>query len=156
VVGTNDKARLQAELLLRLDAQLTIARQAHAAAMEGAIDDEARPENDKDTRGLEQSYLARGYAQRLAELEAAIAVVAAMTTRPQIRVAVGALVAVLDEGREREFYLATHGGGLEVGDTTVVTPTSPIGRALLGKGIDDECELAIAGTRRTLVITSVR
>ncbi len=152
----HDKARLQAELLIRLEAQLAIARQAHAAAIEGATDDEARPENDKDTRGLEQSYLARGYAQRVAELEAALAAVAAMTTRPQVRVAVGALVVVDDDGRARGFYVASHGGGLEILDTTVVTPTSPVGRALLGKAIDDECELAIAGTRRMLVITSVR
>ena len=152
---TDDKARLRAELLSRLGAQLEIARQAHAAAIEGATDDEARPENDKDTRGLEQSYLARGYALRVSELEAAVATVAAMTTRPHVRVGVGALVVVLDDDRERGFYVASHGGGLELGETTVVTPTSPVGRALLGKAVDDECELTIAGVQRTLVITGV-
>ena len=52
--------------------------------------------------------------------------------------------------------MAAHGGGLALaGDVTVVTPTSPMGRALLGKRADDECEVAVAGAKRTLVITEV-
>ena len=151
-----DKARLRADLLVQLEAQLAAARAAHAAATEGAIDDEARPENDKDTRGLEQSYLARGHAQRVAELEAAITAVAAMPTGPQTRVAIGALVRVSEDDRERCFYIASHGGGVELAKATVVTPSSPIGRALLGKAVDDECELAAAAGPRTLVIASVQ
>lgn len=144
-------------MLGRLEAQLATARAAHAAAIAGAIDDEARPENTKDTRGLEQSYLARGYAQRVAELEAAVAAIAVMTIAAQSRVAIGAIVITLavDDDRERAFLIAGHGGGVELGDITVVTPTSPLGRALLGKCIDDECELAVGDTRRTLAITSV-
>nr|HEX4315812.1 hypothetical protein [Kofleriaceae bacterium] len=149
---TQDKAQLRAELLRQLEAQLAGARTAHAAAVAGATDDEARPENDKDTRGLEQSYLARGYAQRVAELEAATAAVAVMTTQPATRVAIGALVVVDEDDRERRFYVAGFGGGLELGDVTVVTPSSPVGRALLGKVVDDDCELG----KRTLAITAVR
>ena len=154
-MGPRDKARLRTELLGRLEAQLATARAAHAAAIEGAIDDEARPENDKDTRGLEQSYLARGYAQRVAELEAAVAAIAAMTIANQSRVAIGAVVVALDDDRERAFFIAGHGGGVELGDVTVLTPTSPLGRALLGKRVDDDCEVAAGGTQRTLAITSI-
>jgi transcription elongation GreA/GreB family factor len=51
---------------------------------------------------------------------------------------------------------AAHGGGLTLHDgVTVVTPTSPIGRALLGKAADDECEVTVNGAQRTLVITDV-
>jgi transcription elongation GreA/GreB family factor len=150
-----DKAALKRELLDQLEAQLATARAAHASAIEGAIDDEARPENDKDTRGLEQSYLARGHAQRVAELETAMTAVDAMTTATSTRVALGAVVTVdEDEDRERTLYIAPHGGGLVLhGDITVVTPTSPMGRALLGKQVDDECELHAGGTQRTLTIT---
>jgi transcription elongation GreA/GreB family factor len=156
-VRARDKTRLRIELLARLETQLATARAAHAAAIEGAIDDEARPENTKDTRGLEQSYLARGYAQRVAELEAAVAAIAVMTIAGQSRVAIGAVVVTLasDDDRERAFFIAGHGGGVELGDITVVTPTSPLGRALLGKCIDDECEVAVGGAQRTISITSV-
>lgn len=149
------KTDLKRELLAQLEAQLATARAAHAAATEGAISDEARPENDKDTRGLEQSYLARGHAQRVADLETAVGIIAAMSTEPMRKVAVGALVVVEEDGRERALYVAAHGGGLVLGDVTVVTPTSPMGRALHGKSADDECELTAGGTQRTLTIVEV-
>lgn len=151
-----DKAALKRELVAQLEAQLATARAAHAAATEGAIDDEARPENDKDTRGLEQSYLARGHAARVAELEAAIATVETLTIAAVSRVALGAVVTVEEDGRVRRLYLAPHGGGLVLGDdVTVVTPTSPMGRALLGKRADDDAELSIAGAQRLLTVADV-
>ncbi len=150
------KADLKRELLAQLEQQLATARASHAAATEGAISDEARPENDKDTRGLEQSYLARGHAQRVADLETAVTVIAAMTIAPVTKVAIGALVVVEEEDRERTLFIAPHGGGLALaGDVTVVTPTSPMGRALHGKVAEDECELDAGGAQRTLVIVEV-
>jgi transcription elongation GreA/GreB family factor len=153
---SRSKTDLKRELLEQLDAQLVTARAAHAAATEGAISDESRPENDKDTRGLEQSYLARGHAQRVADLETAVATITALPTGAMTKVGVGAVVRVDENDRTREIYVAGFGGGLVLaGDVTVVTPTSPMGRALLGKRIDDECELAAGGAQRTLVIVDV-
>jgi transcription elongation GreA/GreB family factor len=150
------KADLKRELLAQLEQQLASARAAHASATEGAISDEARPENDKDTRGLEQSYLARGHAQRVADLEAAVTVVEKMPTEPLRKISVGAHVVVEEDERERELYVAAHGGGLVLAkQVTVVTPTSPMGRALLGKIADEECELVAGGTQRTLAIVEV-
>jgi transcription elongation GreA/GreB family factor len=153
---SRSKAELKRELLEQLEAQLASARAAHAAATEGAISDESRPENDKDTRGLEQSYLARGHAQRVADLETAVAVVSAMPVAALSKVVVGALVVVEEDDRERALFVAAHGGGLVIGgDVTVVTPTSPMGRALHGKLADDECELVAGGGQRTLTIVEV-
>jgi transcription elongation GreA/GreB family factor len=153
---TPAKADLKRELLEQLEAQLAAARASHAAATEGAISDEARPENDKDTRGLEQSYLARGYAQRVAELEAAVTAVAAMAVAKSPRVAIGALVTIAEKAIERVLYIAAHGGGLVLsGSITVVTPTSPMGRALLGKTVDDESELVAGGVTRALIVSAV-
>ena len=150
------KASLKQELLEQLETQLAAARAAHAAATEGAISDEARPENDKDTRGLEQSYLARGHAQRVLELETAVVAIAAMAVQPLEKVAIGALVTIEEDERSRQLYIAASGGGLVLGDDiTVVTPTSPMGRALLGRSTDDECELVAGGAQRTLVITEI-
>ena len=146
------KGKLKAELLAALAAQLTAARTAHEQAASAATHEEARPENDKDTRGLEQSYLARGHAQRVAELETAVAVVETFAPRSFTEddaIALGALVE-LEDGRT--LWLAPHGGGVELsGGITVVTPTSPLGKALLGKRVDDEIEFG----KRTLVVTSV-
>lgn len=153
------KAALHRELLAQLEAAAAAARAAHAAAIEGATHEEARPENDKDTRGLEQSYLARGQAQRVAELEAAVVATAKLAVRafgPDEPIALGALVTVDDDGELRRFLVAPHGGGQLVGgDVQVITPSSPVGRALLGKRRDDELELRLPAAIRTLVVVAV-
>src|SRR3984957_19944196 len=64
-MGRMSKPTLKAELLALLTADLETLERAHRATREGATHEEAKPENDKDTRALEQSYLARGQAARL-------------------------------------------------------------------------------------------
>lgn len=154
-----DKPALRAELQQILTGALETARAAHAAAVAGAIDDEARPENDKDTRGLEQSYLARGQAQRVAELEAAVAEVGALALRAfgaTEPVALGALVTVEEDGREHRFFIAPQGGGAVLaGGAQVVTPASPLGRALLGRRVDDEVEVRLPGKLRCFAIVAI-
>ncbi|MDX2093198.1 MAG: GreA/GreB family elongation factor [Kofleriaceae bacterium] len=154
-----DKADLRAQLLLHLAAGLETARAAHAAAIEGATHPEAKAENDKDTRGLEQSYIARGQAQRVAELEAAVSDIKALKLRQFVEedaVAMSALVVVDEDGDQHCYWIAPHGGGTTLdGDVQVVTPVSPLGRALIGKHIGDEVELPLAGKRRTLEILAI-
>ena len=152
-----DKAKLRAELLGQLEQALEAARSAHAAAIEGATHPEARAENDKDTRGLEQSYLARGQAQRVAELEAGVVNVAKMTVDKMAAVASGALVEVEEAGETIWYFVAPAGGGsVLAGKVQVITPASPLGRALAGKRTDDELELKIAGKTRELTIVAIR
>jgi transcription elongation GreA/GreB family factor len=151
-----DKAALRAELLAQLVDMLATARIAHASAVEGATHSEAKAENDKDTRGLEQSYIARGQAQRVADLEAAVVDVEKMKLAPCTAVAMSALVTVEEDGDERRYFVAPHGGGNTLaGEIHVVTLSSPIGKALLGKRADDEVELRLAGKVRSLVVTRV-
>ncbi|MEO7732351.1 MAG: GreA/GreB family elongation factor [Kofleriaceae bacterium] len=154
--GSSEKAALKAALVAQLAAALEGAQRAHAAALEGATHSEARAENDKDTRGLEQSYLARGQAQRVVELEAGVAAVTALALRafgPGDPIALGALVTIEDDGEAKRLFIAPHGGGSVVGDAVqVVTPSSPLGRALVGKRLDEEVELRLPGGVRTLVV----
>ena len=139
-----DKSQLRTELHAALMRALETARAAHAAALEGATHSEAKAENDKDTRGLEQSYLARGQAQRVAELEAAASDVAAMkllTFASRDPIAMSALVTVEDAGERRRYFIAPGGGGTVVDGVQVITPQSPLGTLLLGKHVDDVVEL---------------
>ncbi len=154
------KVVLKRELMGLLEADLDARQRAHRAAAEGATHDEAKPENDKDTRALEQSYLARGEALRVVELRAALAEVQAMTIRAfdeGAPVALGALVKTEEAGQAAFVWLAPHGGGslLANGAVQVVTARSPLGRALMGKRADDECEVVLAGRTRTVTILSV-
>jgi transcription elongation GreA/GreB family factor len=153
------KQALKAELLARLGADLDTLERAHRASCEGATHEEAKPENDKDTRALEQSYLARGQAARIDELRASIAGVSALPLRDfeEQRVALGALVAVEEDGEESMLLLAPGGGGAELANGTVrvVTPPSPLGRALLGKQAGDDVEVVLAGRTRSMQVVRV-
>ncbi len=153
------KAALVRELVERLEAALATARAAHTSAVEGATHDDARAENDKDTRGLEQSYVARGQAQRVAELEAAVAETGALALRTfgaGAAIAMSSLVTVDEDDGEQRFFIAPHGGGTVLaGGVQVVTPSSPLGRALLGKRVDDEVELRLPAKLRRFVVSEI-
>lgn len=154
-----DKAALQAELVAQLGEALASAQRAHAAAVEGATHTEARAENPKDTRGLEQSYLARGQAQRVAELEAGVAAVTALALRtfaPGDPIAISALVTVDDDGEAKRLFLAPHGGGsVLAGGVQVVTPSSPLGRAVLGCTVGDVVQLKVGAEIREWTVSYV-
>ena len=154
------KQTLRDELAAKLAADLATRERSHRAAREGATHEEAKPENDKDTRALEQSYLARGEAMRVDELKQALADVQSMRLRDFQSggaAALGALVSVEDEAGTTVSWLAPHGGGARLAEGTVqvVTPKSPLGKALVGKCAGDECEVVLAGRTRTLTIVSV-
>lgn len=127
-----------------------------------ATHEEARPENDKDTRGLEQSYLARGQAMRaeeLAEADERLRFLTLRSYRPDDPIGLAALVKVEVDEEPRTYFLAPVGGGIEVeldGERVqLVTPASPLGRALVDKHVDDEFELRLAGRVREVIVTDL-
>ncbi len=133
-----------------------------AAAREGATHEEAKPENEYDTRGLEQSYLA---GAQTARAEALVTSIANFLAQPVVRfgpkrpVDVGALVTV-DDGEEREIYfVGVEGGGVKVKHEgqiiRVITPASPLGQSLIGKNVGDIVELRVRDKVRELELIAV-
>ncbi len=162
-----DLARLDKRALLRaIDEQLTTELDAAAARARAtaasATHEESRAESDKDTRAIEESYLARGQAQRVADLE---------TDRGRLRstglgafdggpIAVGALVRLEDDdGDDRVVFLVGAGGGRRVEldgvSVQLVTPHAPLGAALIGREVDDEIDLSLRGRLRALCVVDV-
>jgi transcription elongation GreA/GreB family factor len=123
---------------------------------------EAKPENDKDTRALEQSYLARGQAMRAeAELEH-VQVLRYLNLSPWRDgdpISAGALIELEADEGTRVLFLLPHGGGIEVHvdglEVHVVTPASPLGKAVLGRTVGDEVQLRTRGALREYVISAV-
>ena len=148
-MGTPDKHTLRDRLVAELSREQALILAAARDAAEQATHPEARPENDKDTRGLELSYLAGAQAERARELGEAIASLAALSLRafgPGEGAAAGALVTIAAEDGARAVYLlAPHGGGMSVreGATTVrvITPRAPLGAALLGRAAGESVEV---------------
>ena len=146
-----DKAKLIAKVVASLEAELEVTLSAVKSAVEGATHEEARAENEYDTRGLEASYLAGAQTARAAEIEQAAHRFRSLPVRSFAgqAIAVGAVV-VLDDGtRTRRYFVGPDSGGLEVevdGVTyTVITLSAPLGKALARKEAGDFIEVATKG-----------
>lgn len=139
-----DKSAIVAAVTETLERELAIATQAALEAADSATNEESRPENKYDTRGLEASYVASAQAHYAKDLKAALQAYRNLSASefPAGRsLALGALATTLSaHGRER-FFLGPARGGLEIpseeGPITVVTPQSPLGRSLLGKQVGE-------------------
>src|SRR5262245_40614469 len=98
-MGPPDKRELLLKLMAAIDADLESATASQHSTQQGAVHDDARAEDDKDTRAIEQQYLARGLAQRVEELRDALAKLRALKVRDfgeDDPIALSALVTVVD------------------------------------------------------------
>jgi hypothetical protein len=157
-----DKLKLIETVRERTRHDLEVAAAAQRATVRGATHEESKPENDKDTRAIEASYLARGQAQRVEQLSEAALLLDAVDTRvlnesEPIR---GGSLLWLEEGGERSLcLLAPIGSGLDVeldGHlVSVVSTRAPLGRALLGKVLGDAVEVRTPRGLREIEIVGV-
>lgn len=161
-----NKRALVEQLTERLRAAAKIARRvsedAAAEAREGATPAERR----EDARvALENQGLARGQERRAEQAAANVAALERFSPGPfpeNAAVGLGAIVEVEDDDEGgRTFFLAPAGAGEELtvpdgdGFLLVITPNSPVGRAVLGKRCGDTVEVVVAGEPRELTITYV-
>lgn len=145
-----NKTRLRDQILAELRAALALQVGAAQSARDEAISEESKPENQYDTHSLEAGYLAEGQARQAAELEESIKIVSNLALpdfSPTSPIALGALVEVATpRGAPEHYFLCPRAGGLELaaeGATVmVVTPSSPLGRQLLGRRANDPVSLA--------------
>lgn len=153
---TIDKQQLHDTLLTALQALVENARNAMLRAYETATHEENIAENKYDTLGLEAAYLTQGQARRLAECEADLLAFQNLTPRTFSAtdvINVGAVVQLEDEtGQVNFFYLGPAAGGVKINcagqDMVVITPSSPLGQALLHRKVGDDVMLPIANRKK--------
>jgi transcription elongation GreA/GreB family factor len=160
-----DKRALTQQLMDRLKTTAKMARLASQDATLEAREGATPAERREDARVmLENAGLARGQEQRALQAAqdlAALEKFRAGDFPPNAAIGLGAIVEVEDEESGRTFFLAPVGAGEELtgpdgdGILSVVTPNSPVGRAVLGKRCGDSFEITIAGEPRELTITFV-
>jgi transcription elongation GreA/GreB family factor len=159
-----DKRAILSAFLEQIAGDIARATEAANRTRNDATHEEARPENDKDTRALETSYLARGQALRVVELEKAERQVRFMTLRdfgPDDGIDVSALVEIeADDGVKTWYLIVPAAGGrtIQFEGVTIdlLTPEAPLGRALIGRMSGDDLELRVSGRERELAILTVR
>jgi hypothetical protein len=158
-----DKRALLVSIREKLaEEQATMMRLAKDAAT-AATHEENKPENDKDMRSTEASYLARGQAERARELERALAMLTTVPLRefsPGEGIAAAALVELRQKNAKMVCFFLPAGGGTRVrageGEVQVVTPTSPLGKALMGLSEGDEAEVPTPQGTKHYEIVRVR
>jgi transcription elongation GreA/GreB family factor len=157
------KKRLIDHLILALEATyqtaLTAAKRAHSTATDKAN----VAENKYDTLALEAAYLAEGHANRAVECRVDLETVknqTALDYSPDDAIAVGAFVRLIDHDKKSlSLFLAPVSGGLkfvfEEQTIVVITPSSPLGKQLLGKYLDDEFEIGTGKHQKNYLISAI-
>ena len=143
----------------RFDTAATAARQAY----EAATDKESVAENKYDTFGLEASYLAHGQSQRVLDCENDLKRFLGMefkSFQADDPIAMGALVGLIDDaGKSLTCFISPCAGGQtfkgEGISGMLITPSSPLGKSIIGSLLEDEIKVSIGGDEKFYEITSL-
>lgn len=161
-----DKRHLIDQLASQLRAAAGVAARAGAEAAEIAQNGATPAEKREDARvALEYSRMARAQAARAERAREELSRLSGFQPKPLprgARIVLGAIVEIEnEEGEGRTFFLAPVGAGLELsgpggdGFLSVVTPASPMGKAVLGKRLGDVVDIDVRGETREWTITYV-
>jgi len=159
-----NKSGLLKQILCMLELVHQNACTATARAKDTATNKNNVAENKYDTLGLEAAYLAHGQAQRVVECQRDLAEfkkMKAIDFTDQSPIAPGALIELKDEnGEEKHLFLGPAAGGLkfcfEQKQILIVTPSAPLGKAMLGCLVSDELDVNIGGKNTHYEIMAVR
>ncbi len=126
------------------------------------VDGGFRPENRGERAAVTtQGYLAAGLNRRASEIKEALELLEHVDPGPREQVAAGAWVLLEDEqGEERAYLLLPGGQGDRLdgpqGPLTVISPRSPLARALTGLGVGDEARVQRDGRPVPVEILELR
>ncbi len=157
-----NKQLLIEKIVTHLEKELVALKEAALATYEAATNEESKPENEYYTRGLEASYLAGAQAKRVGDIEELIFIYKDLQVRtfaPDEAIASTALVQVSHNEKQSMVFIMSKGGGtvLTVDGMAVqiLTPSSPLGEALLGLKVGDTAVVETGNKVREYEILSV-
>ncbi|CAM3117919.1 GreA/GreB family elongation factor [Rariglobus hedericola] len=142
------KSAVRDAIVAQLQRELDLQARAAHESREEATSTENKQEGKFDMRGQEAAYLAEGQARLAAEIAESIVLYRTLelpdfsSGRPA---ALGAVITLETKGRQTTYFLGPRNGGMEINEAgescLVVTPSSPLGRQLLGRVTGDSVQL---------------
>ena len=158
-----NKPELFKAILLELEKVHQGALAAAQRAIDTATDEESEAENKYDTFGLEASYLAHGQTKRVAECETDLIEFKKLKVSEcseNETVSIGSLVVIEDENSNfQSVFICPVAGGLKVkyksNVVTLITPSSPIGKAIISSQRGDEIEVNPGEEKKYYQITNI-
>lgn len=157
-----NKQKILLAIVEQLEKDLVALKEAALATYDAATNEESKPENEYDTRGLEASYLAGAQAKRVADVEELIYIFKDLKVKNYAAgeaISSTALVEVALNGRKSLVFIIPKGGGLllqaEGHSIQTVTPTSPLGEALIGLKAGDTASVETGSKVRDYQVLAV-
>jgi len=166
-----NKSILLTEILKHLDVIKQSAVRAAHQAHETATHSETVAKSKYETFGLEASYLAHGQTQRVAECSMDLKAFTELNIRSfndGTPIGLGALVVIMDENEvQQSLFIGPGAGGVKLTmmvdeqassediEIMIITPSSPLGSALMGRVLDDTVVINIGDNRKEYEIIDV-
>ena len=158
-----NKSEIIQKFIAAIESELSVLKTAAKDTANYATDPENKPENKYDTRGLEASYLAGAQAQRVAEMQDVLLCFKSTALKifhAGAVIAITALVEVILNEKTNYLLIMPLGGGqtIKFTDQTiqVVTPASPLGKALIGQQTGVTITILAGGQKREYEIASIQ
>ena len=136
--------------------ELAAIEQASAAAQDETTNAETKQEGKYDTRAIEASYLARGQAVRVGALRQLTSWFDQLQARPCTEIQVGALFQI--KGSADWLFMAPVGWSgvhLDGHRIKVISPASPLGKALAELETGDQATLCSPQGERSVTVSVV-
>lgn len=159
-----DKQNLLSQVESQLREQVRLAGRSAVECATEAMNGASPKEKSVDSRvAIEYANLARAQKQRLDRAKGDLKVLEGFVPKRLAQIDVGAVVEIEDEESQegRTFFLAPVGAGMTLlgpdgdGHLSVVTPASPIGKAVMGKRVGDIVDVTVKGELREWQIVYV-
>lgn len=157
-----NKKKLILFLTNKIAEELAAITQAAKNTYDVATNEDNKPENKYDTRSLEASYLAGAQAERVADMKEVLAIFENLPIKDfteASKIMTTALVQVSHNDKLSFVLIMPKGGGQSVlfehKPIQVITPESPLGKALIGRQLGDFVEVQAKGKPIEYEIISV-
>jgi len=152
-------------IIEQLTHDLSVQFNAALAAHEASTHEENIPDNKYETLALEASYVAQGQTNRAQEIRRALETYKQLTLQQfddSSAIGLTALVTLTGEDdTSRTFFIGPLEGGMKLVDNqtgdeiVVITPASPLGRQLIGRGVGDPVRLRVGTADKEFEIVRV-
>jgi transcription elongation GreA/GreB family factor len=158
---TLDRNLLTKAAMGKLTDRLAKQKNARERALKTSIKAEGAMQSHHDTTKEEMARLAEAHSRSIRQTREAIRYFRRLETQKIDSETVGAgnLIKIQEEGKTRLYFLAEHGGGLEIkspeGKILILSPDSLLGKSLLGKSAGAIVNLQTPGGMKTIRILKV-
>jgi transcription elongation GreA/GreB family factor len=150
-------------IIAHLNAELTTATAASEQAHASATHSENVADNKYDTLAVEAAYLAHGQSVRITQIQQSIAnyrQLMSIGSPDNASIHIGHTVTIYDANDKlQRLFIGPSAGGIRLFidnlEILTITPQTPMGKALMGKAVDDEITLAVGANSKYFVVTDI-